>query len=262
MLESAFEDCRRILFVSDAHLGSPAGPPDRETRFVTFLRRMRDGIDGLMIVGDLFDFWFEYRHAIPKGHFRVLEAISEIRARGVPVLYFGGNHDFWAGAHLRSEVGIDTVDAPVTFRIQGRRLFVAHGDGLGGGDRGYKLLKRILRNRASIALYRSIHPDIGIPFARRLSSVSRRHTQPREILLPKLVRDIARPRLRDGHDAVVMGHVHEPTHLLLDGGDYIILGDWIENFTYALFEEGRFTLLRERFPLQAEVIAPEVMDGR
>lgn len=262
MLGSTFSESRRLLFVSDAHLGAPAGPPDRETRFVDFLERMGGSIDGLMIVGDLFDFWFEYRHAIPKGHFRALAAIAAIRARGIPVLIFGGNHDFWAGAHLRGEVGIETVDEPVSFTIQGRRVFVAHGDGLGGGDHGYKLLKRVLRSRACIALYRSIHPDIGIPFAYRLSSVSRRHTEPKDILLPKLVRDIAAPRLREGHDAVVMGHVHEPTHVRLSGGDYLILGDWIENFTYAILEEGRFTLFRDTRFGGAEAIPAEIIGDR
>ena len=250
------------MFISDAHLGAPQGEAHRAEWLTEFIVGLRGRISGLMIVGDLFDFWFEYRHAIPKGHFRVLRAIAELRAEGVPIIYFGGNHDFWAGAYLRDEVGIEVTDEPMDFVIQGRRLFVAHGDGLGGGDHGYKLLKRVLRNRVCIALYRSIHPDIGIPFAYFLSAWSRRHTEPREVLIPKLVRDIALPRLRAGADAVVMGHVHEPAHLRLPAGDFIVIGDWLASFTYAVLESGAFSLRRFRSGSEPEVIAAEVRDGR
>jgi UDP-2,3-diacylglucosamine hydrolase len=198
-------------------------------------------------VGDLFDFWFEYRHAIPKGHFAVCRALAEIRRDGVPVLYFGGNHDFWAGSYLREEIGLAVAERPCTLELQGRRVFVAHGDGLGPGDTGYKVLKRVLRNRVAIALYRSVHPDIGIPFAYAVSSVSRRYSEPREVILPKLARDIATPELARGHDAVVIGHVHEPAHLRLgDRGEFLVIGDWLENFTYVVLEEGRFRLRRRR----------------
>jgi UDP-2,3-diacylglucosamine hydrolase len=244
MPANAFDRPGRIVFVSDAHLGAPGGDPRREELLDRFLTDLRGQIAGLMIVGDLFDFWFEYRHAIPKGHFRVLRAIAELRADGVAVIYFGGNHDFWAGTYLKDEIGIEVSDGPIEFEIQGRRIYVAHGDGLGGGDLGYKILRRILRNRLCIALYRSVHPDIGIPLAYGVSAVSRRHTEPRETLIPKLVRDIAIPRLRQGADAVVMGHVHEPTHVRLAGGDFIVIGDWLTKFTYAVLEDGEISLRR------------------
>jgi UDP-2,3-diacylglucosamine hydrolase len=122
---------------------------------------------------------------------------------------------------------------------------------------GYRFIKKVLRNRTCIALYRAVHPDMGIPFAYRLSAVSRRHTEPREILVPKLVRGIARPRLADGHDAVVIGHIHEPTHIRMPQGEFIIIGDWIESMTYAVLEEGRFRLLRFRAGRDPEVVAVE-----
>lgn len=262
MLSESFARTGPVIFISDAHLGAPSGDPGREERLGSFLDSLRGRIAGLMIVGDLFDFWFEYRHAIPKGHFRVLRAIADLRADDVPVLYFGGNHDFWAGTYLKEEIGIRVTDEPMTFSIQGRNVFVAHGDGLGGGDHGYKILKKILRNRLCIALYRSLHPDIGIPLAYRVSALSRRHTEPREILIPKLARDIALPRLGNGVDAVVMGHVHEPTHIRYRAGDFIVIGDWLTNFTYAALEEGTFSLCRYRPGAEPAIIPPEISDGR
>jgi UDP-2,3-diacylglucosamine hydrolase len=235
-----------IAFISDCHLGAPVGPPERTEWLVELLEGWVGRIGGLLVVGDLFDFWFEYRHAIPKGHFAVCRALAGIQRAGAPVLYFGGNHDFWAGSYLSEEIGLEVADGPRSMLLQGKRFFIAHGDGLGGGDQGYKFLKRVLRNRVCIALYRSIHPDLGIPFAYRLSAVSRRHTQPREVIVPKLCREIAEPALREGHDTVVIGHIHEPTHRRLGAGSFVILGDWLENFTYGILEDGRFRLLRRR----------------
>ncbi len=251
-----------VVVVSDAHLGAPTGPSERADWLAAFLESLPGKIGGLLVLGDLFDFWFEYRHAIPKGHFRICRALAEITRQGVPALYFGGNHDFWAGTYLRDELGLLIADGPTCLEIDGLKIFVAHGDGLGRGDLGYRILKRILRNRLCIALYRSIHPDIGIPIGYRVSSLSRRHTEPRELLLPRLYRQIARPRLADGHDVVMIGHIHEPTHLRSDGGEFLIVGDWIENFTYATIEEGRLALFRHRPGEEPERLPVEVTDGK
>ncbi|MBD3162320.1 MAG: hypothetical protein GF346_08270 [Candidatus Eisenbacteria bacterium] len=250
-----------VVFVSDAHLGAPVGPPERTRWLIRFLETLPGRIGGLLVVGDLFDFWFEYRHAIPKGHFGVCRALSDIVRSGVPTLYFGGNHDFWAGTYLRDELGLSVSDTPQTLTMQDRRLFVAHGDGLGKGDLGYRILKKVLRNRVCIALYRSIHPDLGIPLGYRVSATSRRHTEPREVILPKLVRDIARPKLAAGHDGVVIGHIHEPVHLGLAEGEFLVIGDWLEQFTYLVLENGRFTLYRWREDGPPERIRREIIDG-
>jgi UDP-2,3-diacylglucosamine hydrolase len=245
-----------IYFISDAHLGARAGPDDREERLLRFLATLPGRAVALFILGDLFDFWFEYAHAIPKGGFRVSRALADIVDTKVPVLHLGGNHDFWAGTYLREELGVRAFAGPIAVRLQGRTVLLAHGDGLGPGDGGYKVLKKVLRNRLAIAGFRLLHPDLGIPLARTVSTISRKHTEPREVILPKILRDVARPRLQGDVDAMLIGHVHEPAHFREEGKDFLVIGDWIESFTYARMEEGRFSLCR--FENGAEVVlAPE-----
>ena len=244
MLPEIRDDGRPIVFVSDAHLGSRDGRADREDRLIDLLREIRGEVAALFILGDLFDFWFEYRHAIPKGTFRIARAIAEVVDSGVPTAYFGGNHDFWVGTYLAQELGLQVYLEPVTLTLQGRRVHLAHGDGLGPGDTGYKLLKRILRARWAIAGYRSIHPDIGVPLARWVSAFSHKHTQAREVILARLLRDVAGPRLRGGVSAMLMGHVHETAHYRDGARDFILCGDWMDNLTHVRMQHGSFTLLR------------------
>lgn len=235
-----------VLFFSDVHLGVPGSSPQRVPWLIDLLKYARTGVSEVYVLGDLFDFWFEYKHAVPKGFFGVLRALADLVDAGIPVTYLGGNHDFWVGSYLGKELGLSVSDDPIEKRIQGRRLFLAHGDGLGKGDLGYRFIKKVLRNRVCIALYRALHPDVGIPFARLVSAVSRKHTAAREILIPRIYRDIALPHFRDGYDVVMMGHVHEPTHILREseGQEFLVIGDWLDHFTYVLMEEGRMRLMR------------------
>lgn len=236
-----------VYFLSDAHLGSGPDSDARSATLVARLQQMRTGTAHLYLMGDLFDFWFEYRHAIPKGHFRVLRALAELVDSGVTVDYLGGNHDFWCGSYLEREVGLRVHQTPQRVEHQGRRIFLAHGDGLGPGDLGYRLLKSVLRNRLAIGLYRLLHPDFGIPFAYRVSGISRQHTAGRETILRRLAAHVATPRYAAGDDAVVIGHIHDPLHLR-DAGrrDFLIVGDWLEHFSWVRLEEGVFTLERLR----------------
>lgn len=233
-----------IYFISDCHLGAGPNTEERERRLIELLSELPGRAGGLFVLGDLFDFWFEYRHAIPKGTFRIARALAGVVDSGVPVVYLGGNHDFWVGTYLQEEVGLTMSLEPVTVRLHGRVVHLAHGDGLGPGDSGYKFLKAILRNPLAIAGFRSIHPDLGIPLGWRVSAMSRNHTKDREVLLPKILRDVARPRLRGDVEAMVMGHVHEPSHYRSNGREFLLIGDWIKNFTHVRMEEARFTLYR------------------
>lgn len=248
---------KAVFFVSDAHLGSGPDQDWRERTLVEFLAGLSRRATHLYILGDLFDFWFEYRHAIPKGHFRLLRTLADLIESGTEIVYLGGNHDFWCGTYLGREVGLQVHQRPIVAEHQGRKIFLTHGDGIGPGDIGYRLLKAVLRNRVAISLYRTIHPDLGIPLAYRISKMSRQHTQGRQVLLERMSRYLVTPRFAAGHDAVVSGHIHDPIHLRdKQDRDFLIVGDWIESFTYVRLENGSFALERFRPSAPAERLAP------
>ncbi len=232
-------------FIADAHLGqgSVDSNRERERDLLAFFDRVASEKAALYVNGDLFDFWFEYRHAIPKRFVRVLQALGELRRRGIPVTYVGGNHDFWIGNYLVRELDVAFTDAALTLELQGRKIFLAHGDGLGPGDQGYKVLKRVLRNRFARGLFRWVHPDVGIPLATAVSHTSRHHAPRSPQTEEALVDRLARPWLRQGYDAVVIGHLHRPLHHRGADGEFLILGDWIERRSYARLQDGRFSLL-------------------
>jgi UDP-2,3-diacylglucosamine hydrolase len=253
------EDARKtVCFISDAHLGSGADSDRRCRSLADFLDSRRDGLTHLYVLGDLFDFWFEYRYAIPRGGFQILRALADLVAQGVPIAYLGGNHDFWCGNYLEREIGVAVHQHPIRVEHQGRRLYLAHGDGIVPGDTGYRILKAVLRHPLSIALYRSIHPDLGIPLAHRVSAVSRKHTHERSFYVDRFSRFVAGSRFGEGLDAVIVGHVHDPMHFRdARGRDFLIVGDWIDSFTYVTLREGRFRLERHRPGREPETIPPQ-----
>ncbi len=251
-------ECKAVSFIADAHLGSGEDCLHRQQMLVELLASLRPQISHLYILGDLFDFWFEYRHAIPKGFLGVLRSLADLVDAGIRVVYLGGNHDFWCSTHLRNEVGVEIHSRPISVVHQGRRIFLAHGDGIGPGDVGYRMLKGLLRNPVAITLYRLIHPDVGIPLAHRISAASRRHTRERIFYLRRFSQHVVRPQFDAGHDAVIVGHVHDPIHLVdCHGRDFLIVGDWLDHFTHVRLQGGRFCLQRFRPGAPAEVIPPQ-----
>ncbi|MDX1389887.1 MAG: UDP-2,3-diacylglucosamine diphosphatase, partial [Acidobacteriota bacterium] len=217
------ESLGRAVFISDCHLGS--GPPDadraRHARLQHFLEVEGPRSDTLFLLGDLFDFWIEYRHAIPNQHFEILRRLRTLRERGLRIVYVGGNHDYWAGPFLSEVIGCEVRRAPFEETVQGRRLFLAHGDGLRASERGYRFMRSILRAGWFGVLYRSLHPDWGIPLARALSRTSRSTNDESRVSIPDLRREIAEPRFTAGVDAVVIGHYHHPTHLRQNGKEFL-----------------------------------------
>jgi len=221
------------LIVSDLHLGGV--PAETERRFRRFLEREAAGARALLIAGDLFDFWFEYRTVIPGQHFRVLAALAELVDAGVAVTLAGGNHDAWGGRFLREEVGVAFHDRPFRTTIAGRPALVAHGDGLGTGDLRYRFLKAVLRSPFTIGTFRWMHPDLGIRVAHAVSRTEGREANDAMRGRAAFLREWALSQLAGDPDLhyVVCGHSHLPDIVEADAGRwYLNAGDWINHFTY------------------------------
>lgn len=225
---------RPYYIASDVHLGAV---PDRtEQVFLRFLAHVRGHGRALLLVGDLFDFWFEYRTVIPGNHFRVLAALAELVDAGVPVTLMGGNHDAWGGRFLREEVGVAFHPDVARLDIAGRPALVAHGDGLGRGDLRYRALKRVLRSRAAVAGFRLLHPDLGVRIARAVSSTEAKSGGDDGLRgRARFLEEWARERLEEDPSLgwVICGHAHLPAiHELQRGRYYLNPGDWINHHTY------------------------------
>lgn len=231
-------------FLSDAHLGtdSRAQEAPREARLHDFLASLHGPGTDLYIVGDLFDFWFEYRTAIPRRHFATLAALRRLKDSGASITYLNGNHDFWLGPFLRDELGLRTHGDALALELQGHRIWIHHGDGLVGGDLGYRMLKGVLRHPVSIALYGWLHPDLGIPLAHWVSRWSRHSRPDRPLAGDRLWREIAMPRFEAGFDTVMVGHFHHAWERREGGRAFFMLGDWMESFTYVVLRDGVFSL--------------------
>ena len=229
------------LVVSDIHLG--AVPRETERAFRAFLDHAAATASGLLINGDLFDFWFEYRAVILREHFRVLAALAAVVEAGVPVNFIGGNHDGWAGDFLRDEVGVRVLAGPLHLELAGRRALVAHGDGLGAGDLGYRILRRVIRHPLTVGAFRALHPDVGVRIAQRASSTEARqggggrsNAGRAEFLATWAAEQMAAD---SSLDLVVVGHSHTPVlEELFPGRYYVNTGDWLEHFTYLSLAPG------------------------
>lgn len=232
-------------FFSDVHLGLGTRSTEKlkEDRLLGFLKSILPNADSLFILGDLFDFWFEYQTVIPKGFHRTLAALQEFSERGVKVHYLAGNHDFWMGDFFQSELGMELHFDPFEMTVNGKRIFFHHGDGLAENDTGYKLIKPVLRNRFNIGLYRWLHPDLGVRLARGSSRTSREYTSQKHYGEEEGMMSCAREHIARGVDIVMMGHRHKPNVVAIDKGIYMNLGDWITYNTYAELTNGTVGLM-------------------
>jgi UDP-2,3-diacylglucosamine hydrolase len=240
------EDGHEIAwFVSDVHLGG--SPPEEEQvtreRFTGLLDRAAADGASLYILGDLFDFWFEYRTVLPKSAFGILSRLAALAEGPLPVRLLLGNHDYWLGEFLRRETRIEVIPDGVTVEIQGRRARLVHGDGLGPGDHGYKVLKRVLRHPLAVRAFRWIHPDIGIRMGLGGSDVSRKYTALANVDTERLYTHVALPAFGEGVDALLMGHHHVALHWTREPGEFLMMGDWFRQYTCVRLSGGRFQLL-------------------
>lgn len=228
--------------LSDAHLGFATR--DIERTLVTFLRHLAGKAGSLVINGDLFEFWFEWRHVMPRRAFRVLAALADLRERGVPILMIAGNHDCWGGDILRDDVGIDFRVGPWTGDLAGWRARVEHGDGLRGKeDRGYRLLRRVLRNRLAIRAFRLLHPDWGTALATRTSHTSRTY-QARDGGAG--LRRAAAERLERERELrlVIYGHSHVAELTRIGTAVYANAGSWLDQPTFLRVTPERVALMK------------------
>lgn len=225
----------KIIFFSDAHLGSNGDHSVRRKKVKQFLQSMIGNTDQLVINGDLFDFWFEYKHVIPKGNLDILSLLYQLGETGTRIDYICGNHDFWMHDYLREELGIHIHKDEFSFTAAGKKFWVFHGDGLAKKDVGYRILKKIFRFGPNIWLYRWLHPDLGVPLAKKISHTSRESSQYKDLQDEQDYIDYALEKMGAGFDYVILGHRHQPQMEEFDGKKYINLGDWIHHYTYAEF---------------------------
>lgn len=225
-------------FISDAHLSCAAEDRENEKhhKIISFFKSIEQKATHLYIVGDFFDFWFEYKYTIPKGHFALLYELKKLINSGVEIHYLAGNHDFALGTFFDQTMGIKTWSDEYTFELNGKRFFLFHGDGLAQDDPGYRILRRILRNRFNQKIFRWLHPDLGFPLARYISGSSRKYTnQMNDTRDESDYIQFAEEKFEQGFDYVLMGHRHNPLTHKKGEHIYINLGDWLGHFTFAQF---------------------------
>jgi UDP-2,3-diacylglucosamine hydrolase len=247
-----------LYFVSDAHLGAPfPDAPEWERSFAEFLGSIRESATALYILGDLFDFWIEYRHAIRPDYFRTIHELKNLVDRGVEVNYFAGNHDFALGPFLTDTIGIKVYSGHFRTELQSRKVFLFHGDGLIRKDAGYRILKRLLRNPFNQKVYKLLPPSVGVRLGSFCSGTSRNINEHRmtETILSEY-RDRAKSYLDQGSDIVFFAHTHEAELSRWGEKIYCNTGAWMRTFNFATMKNGTvrlWTWRRNQEPVELPV---------
>lgn len=235
---------KKIYFLSDFHLGTPdaASSLQREKRIVQFLESIKNDAEQIFIVGDMFDFWFEYSTVVPKGYVRLLGKLAELTDSGIRIHFFVGNHDMWMRDYFQTELNIPVYFEPKTFEFSGKKFYIGHGDGQGPGDEGYKFLKKIFRNKISQWIFGIIPPAIGMGIANYFSRKSRAvASRMPEYFLGEnneWLLIYSKEVLQNEHyDYFIFGHRHLPIDFVInEKSRYINLGEWINYNSYAVFD--------------------------
>lgn len=241
---------KKIYFASDQHLGAPTTKESfvREQKFVRWLDIVKKDAEAIFLLGDLFDFWFEYKTVVPKGFVRVLSKLAEIKDSGIPIYFFVGNHDLWMRDYFETELNIPVYYKPKEFTFSNKIFLIGHGDGLGPGDKGYKRMKKVFANPFSKWLYRWLHPDIGMKLAQYLSVKNRLISGEEDVTFlgedQEWLVQYAKKKLQEKHyDYFLFGHRHLPMEIKVgENSKYINTGDWITHFTYAVFDSQELSL--------------------
>ncbi len=250
-------DSKKIYFLSDSHLGAPdyQKSRQREELLVAWLEEVRKDAKAIFFLGDIFDFWFEYRSVVPKGFVRLLGKIASVADSGVEIHYFKGNHDMWAFDYFEKELGVIMHRKPYNAVLMGKMFYVGHGDGLGPGDRGYKLLKKFFGCRFCQKLFSYLHPGFGMGLARFFSKRSRISNNNKPEVFNGMENEslyhYCRQMLQSQKiDYFIFGHRHLPLDLdIAPGVQYVNTGDWVKYFSYAVFDGVKLELKYFRQPI-------------
>jgi len=240
---------KKIYFASDFHLGVPTYEKslEREHKIVKWLDSIKADAEELYLLGDVFDFWFEYRTVVPRGYVRLLGKLAELSDSGIKIHYFTGNHDMWTFDYLEKELNVIIYRAPIEISYNGKAFYIGHGDGLGPGDHGYKFIKKVFASKVCQWLFARLHPNFGIGIANYFSKKSRIATgttdekflgEEKEWLVIYSKEILAKKHF----DYLIFGHRHLPLDIKIDSSRYINLGDWIQYFTYGVFDGAEFEL--------------------
>ena len=238
---------KKIYFVTDLHLGVPTleDSHERELKLIRLLDSIKDNTEMLFLMGDLFDFWFEYKTVVPRSYTRLLGRLAQFVDDGIPVHLFAGNHDLWTFDYLQKEIGIQVHREPMVMTLKDKKFFLVHGDGRGPGDRGYKFLKRVFEGKLNQFLFRWIHPDAGIGLALRWSHNHRVKKLKKEaegnyysVIEETRLYKYAQQCIKENPeiDYFVFGHQHKPMQYKVDNAVVTVVGNWIRDFTYAVFD--------------------------
>ena len=235
---------KKIYFASDQHFGAATSELSfpREQKFVAWLDEIKGDAEAIFLLGDLFDFWFEYKTVVPKGFIRVLGKLAEIRDSGIPIYFFVGNHDLWMEDYFQKELNIPVFHDNQEYTFGDKTFLIGHGDGKGPGDLGYKRMKKIFTNSFFKWLFRWLHPDIGVRLAQYLSVKNKLISGDEDVTF--LGEDnewlilYSKRKLENKHyNYLIFGHRHLPMKLTVgENAEYVNLGDWITYFTYGVFD--------------------------
>jgi len=238
-------------FASDFHLGTPneKSSREREKKILSWLNEVQKDATHLFLVGDVFDFWFEYKHVIPKGFVRIQAKLADLVEGGIQVHLFHGNHDMWMFDYFSKELGVTIHSNEFEIELNGSKLFIAHGDGIGPGDRGYKFIKKIFRNKFCQWLFARLHPNFGVGLANHFSKSSRKKTGHLDEEFEGMEREWIFQFLKNEHskfkaDTYIFGHRHLPLFVKEEEFQYINLGEWLSKCSYAKFSEKGWELLQ------------------
>jgi UDP-2,3-diacylglucosamine hydrolase len=241
---------KKVFFASDFHLGAPdeTSSKKRERRILHWLDSIEHEAAAIFLVGDIFDFWFEYNKVIPKGFVRFLGKVADLRDKNIPVIFFTGNHDLWMQDYFEKELDVPVHHHPIQLKIEGKNFLIGHGDGLGPGDAQYKILKQIFTNRIAKWLFRWLHPDIGVWLAQKWSSNSRiskiqkneNDFKGEDEWLWQYCHQVEK---NQHFDYYVFGHRHIPLDLPVgEKSRYFNLGEWVSQYTYGVFDGKQFEI--------------------